>query len=136
MVDEPKQQEPLKDTVDNYFYTHGWDRVFYFGHPFDKLRGLSFYDVPSNDDYAKNNVEAEANVADEMGDFTDILVVVLHVTEEAELRGHKHRKHINEHHQVETLAVKRLHTRHDKGHDQNGQLDAEVFRCIFKVGSP
>ena len=75
-------------------------------------------------------------MADEMGNLADIFVIVPPIGHAAKHRGNEYRKHIDEHDEVETLAVQRRHARQDERYDQNGQLYAEVFHRVFKVGSP
>ena len=75
-------------------------------------------------------------MTDETGNLADILVIVPDITEKAELCGDEDRKHIDEHHQVETLAVEWFQARQHEGHDQNGQLDTKVFHRILEIRGP
>ena len=110
--------------------------IIVFGRPFDRLRDLGFYDVPTDNGNAENDIETEADVADEMRNLADIFVIVPPIGHTAKHRGDEYRKHIDEHDEVETPAVQRRHARQNERHDQNGQLNTEVFHRVFKVGSP
>ncbi len=74
-----------------------------------RLRDLGCYDIPDDNSNAKDNIKAEANMADKAGYLADVVVIVPQIGNEAELRGHKHREHVDQHHEVEALAVQRLH---------------------------
>ena len=99
-------------------------------------RNSHLENIIADDGHAEYDVEAEADVADEMRDFTDIFVVMSPIGHAAEQGGNKDRKHIDEHDEIETLAVQRRHTRKDERHDQNGELDTQILKGILEIGGP